>query len=71
MSLINFKNYSKTDKIKLMEELWLELTKDDQLDAPQWHENILNERLDLYKKGEMKTYSLEEVKTKYDLRFHS
>jgi putative addiction module component (TIGR02574 family) len=71
MSLVNFKSYTKSQKIKLMEELWEDLNADENLESPKWHQTILDERLEQYHKGELKTYSLDEIKHRLNSRFDS
>ncbi len=71
MSLVNLKSYTKSEKIKLMEELWEDLNADENLESPQWHQTILEERLGQYRKGELKTYSLDEIKQRLNSRFDS
>ena len=71
MSLVNLKSYTKSEKIKLMEELWEDLNAGENLESPQWHQNILEERLEQYRKGELKTYSLDEIKQRLNSRFGS
>jgi len=54
-----------------MEELWEDLNAGENLESPQWHQNILEERLEQYRKGELKTYSLDEIKQRLNSRFGS
>jgi hypothetical protein len=32
------------EKLQAMEELWADLSRDEQLESPAWHETILRER---------------------------
>jgi len=41
----------KEDKLKIMEELWLDLGKDD-FRSPEWHKDALEATLQKYEKGE-------------------
>jgi len=52
---------SKTDDEKLLEEIRTLLHRDD-AEIPDWHKQILNERLEEYEKGNTKMKDWEEVK---------
>ncbi|TNE72617.1 hypothetical protein EP331_06775 [bacterium] len=58
------KRLSNNQKMQLMEELWAELSNVLELESPQWHKSILEERMHSYKKGNLNTMSLDEAKIK-------
>jgi hypothetical protein len=58
------KQLSNNHKMQLMEELWSELSNTVELESPQWHKSILEERMHSYKKGNLNTMSLDEAKIK-------
>jgi hypothetical protein len=48
-----------------MEQIWDTLRDEsDQIESPSWHEDILKERKKAYFSGEVKSYTLEEIKKK-------
>ncbi len=50
---LNLKEMSITDKLRLMEDLWQNLsTEDPEIASPSWHEDILTERDRLISSGE-------------------
>ena len=60
---LQIEKMSKEEKIKLMEAIWDDLRKnEDDLPSPDWHENILHERVEKLKKGEDKFVDWEEAK---------
>jgi len=50
-------------KIHLMEALWDSLsTNDKELETPLWHKEILEQRAKKLEQGNVKTYTLDELK---------
>ena len=37
------KKMSRVEKIRLMEDLWADITSNDEIESPQWHEDALAE----------------------------
>ena len=65
MTLADFpklKELPARQKLKLAEELWFAGVSDEALPIPGWHKEILSQRLAAYKKGELKTISVAELK---------
>ena len=63
------KNLNPKEKIILMNEIWESLDEQDSfINTPQWHEEILKIRLAKVKNGEAKTISLEELKSRCQLK---
>jgi hypothetical protein len=65
MTLADFpklKQLSAREKLKLAEELWFEGVSDEALAVPGWHKEVLAERMAAYKKGNLKTLSVAELK---------
>ena len=63
------KNLNPKEKIILMNEIWEGLDEQDSfINTPQWHEEILKIRLAKVKNGEAKTISLEELKSRCQLK---
>lgn len=62
MSSLDLKDFTLSEKIQLMEALWADLTQRyDQLESPEWHQIILNERFERYKQGNQKMVTLDEL----------
>ena len=57
------KEMSKKEKLVLMEQIWDSLLQeDDGIDSPQWHKEILEERMAKIKKGEAKFININELR---------
>ena len=57
------KEMSKKEKLVLMEQIWDSLLQeDDGIDSPQWHKEILEERMAKMKKGEAKFITINELR---------
>lgn len=55
------------EKLLLMEALWAEISRDEQnLEVPQWHKEILDERERLLAEGKAKVVDWEEAKRQND-----
>ena len=53
------------ERLQTMEELWDTLCQqENEMESPEWHKNILEERRGKIKKGETNLISLEELKTR-------
>ena len=65
MTLADFpqlKELPARQKLKLAEELWFDGVSDEALPVPGWHKEVLSQRMAAYKKGELKTISVVELK---------
>ncbi len=59
------KEMSLSDKLRMMEELWADLSAEGSgFEPPAWHGDILRERKALYDAGEMKVSDWEEAKAR-------
>ena len=71
MTLADFpklKRLPAKQKLKLAEELWFEGVSDETLAVPAWHKEILSERMAAYKRGALKTISMDELKRRLRLK---
>jgi len=51
------------EKLDLLEAVWSELSADpDQIEVPQWHKDILNERREALERGEIRVIDWEDAK---------
>lgn len=51
------------EKLALLETLWIELSSEpEQVEIPQWHKDILDERLEAAERGEIETIDWEIAK---------
>ena len=51
------------EKLALLEAVWAEITPDaDELEVPQWHKDLLDERRDAYERGEIRVIDWEDAK---------
>ena len=63
MSINDIQNMSQEEKIYLMEQLWDSLTQNENnIESPNWHKTILEERIKKYQNNELKTFTLDEIK---------
>ena len=52
------------EKLRAMESLWADLSrKEDQIDSPGWHEEVLKEREERIRSGQEKFIDWETAKT--------
>ncbi|MBN1932884.1 MAG: addiction module protein [Desulfobacterales bacterium] len=64
MNLTDIKKMSTTERLKTMEALWDSLLYENvEIETPEWHEKILEERKAKIKNGKAKFISLSELKT--------
>jgi putative addiction module component (TIGR02574 family) len=65
MSISDIKKMPFVERVHLMEQIWDTLRDEsDQRESPPWHKDILKERKEAYDSGEVKSYTLEEIKQK-------
>ena len=67
MSINDINKMSVAEKIYLMEQLWDSLRQNEnELSTPIWHEALLDERRQQYENGELKMFSLDEIKASFN-----
>ena len=63
MNMIEIKKMSITERLQAMEALWDSLLHEEsQIESPEWHWDILEERRKKIEKGKAEFISLEELK---------
>jgi|688.fasta_scaffold1092285_2 putative addiction module component (TIGR02574 family) len=51
------------EKLALLEAVWAEISpQPDELEVPQWHKDLLDERRDAYERGEIRVIDWEDAK---------
>ena len=67
MSMSDINKMSTAQKLYLMEQLWDSLRQDeDALTSPAWHKTVLEERKKRYENGELKMFSLDEIRASFN-----
>ena len=60
---IDLKAMTVPEKLDLMEAIWADLSQDEKnIPSPEWHELVLKERAEKFKRGEEKSIPWEEAK---------
>ena len=68
MSAIEIQQLPRQEKLKLMELLWADLSRDDaQLESPTWHADALRETVERRARGEEEVLDWEQAKEKLRL----
>jgi hypothetical protein len=68
MSALEIQQLPRSEKLKLMETLWAELSRDEaELESPAWHADALRETAERVARGEEKNLNWEQ--TKAELRW--
>ena len=62
MILTEIKKMSTIERLQAMEKLWDSLCNEDEIESPEWHKDILQERKKKIEKGEAEYISLEDLK---------
>lgn len=63
MNLADIKKMSTVERLKAMEALWDSLLyENEEIESPEWHEKIIEERKAKIKSGKAKFISLSELK---------
>lgn len=63
MSALEIKQMPRHEKVRLMEALWEDLSRDEaQVESPAWHVEALRETVDRVSRGEEKILDWEEAK---------
>lgn len=64
MSTIEIKNMSITERLQIMEALWDSLLyEESEMESPEWHRDILEDRKRKIEEGKAEFISLEELKS--------
>jgi len=65
MSALEIQQMPRLEKLKLMETLWADLSRDEaELESPAWHADALRETSERRARGEEATLDWEEAKAK-------
>jgi hypothetical protein len=65
MSALEIQRMPRREKLKLMETLWADLSRDDaEFESPAWHADALRETSERRAHGEEATLDWEQAKTK-------
>ncbi len=65
MNTLEIKKMSRIERLQAMEALWNSLLDDEfEMESPEWHEDILEERKKLIETGKAEFLSLNELKAK-------
>jgi hypothetical protein len=63
MSALEIQQMPRQEKLKLMEALWMDLSRDEaELESPAWHGDALRETADRVARGEEKHLNWEQAK---------
>ena len=63
MKALEIKKMSKNERLRAMEELWDSLLRDeDEIESPQWHQDVLNARSKKIENGDAEFLSLDELR---------
>lgn len=65
MSALEIQQLPRQEKLKLMELLWAELSRDEaELESPMWHADALRETIERRARGEETSLAWEQAKEK-------
>jgi len=65
MSVLEIQQLPRLEKLKLMETLWADLSRDEaEMESPAWHADALRETSERRARGEEPTLDWEEAKAK-------
>ena len=65
MSALEIQQMPRREKLRLMEALWADLSRDEtEVESPAWHADALRETTDRIARGEEKILSWEQAKAK-------
>ncbi len=62
MILTEIEKMSTIERLQAMEKLWDSLCNKEEIESPEWHKDILQERKMKIEKGEAEYISLEDLK---------
>ena len=64
-AILDLKQLSRPEKVSLMEQIWQDLSADDQeVESPSWHEKVLADRLAKVEEGHAIFLTIEEVEAR-------
>ncbi|HHT9160052.1 MAG TPA: addiction module protein [Candidatus Brocadiaceae bacterium] len=63
MFLTEIEKMSTIERLQAMEKLWDSLCNKEEIESPEWHKDILQERKKKIEKGEAEYISLEDLKS--------
>ena len=67
---INIKHLSREEKLKVMEDIWEDLSKDDkEVESPNWHQEVLKETERRLSSGQEKIVDLTDAKKELRKQF--
>ena len=62
---LDLKQMSRPEKVRLMEEIWQDLSADEQeVESPSWHGEIIAERIAKVEEGKATFLTLEELQAR-------
>jgi hypothetical protein len=65
MSALEIQQLPRQEKLRLMEALWADLSRDEaEVESPAWHADALRETAERVARGEEKVLDWEQAKTK-------
>ena len=65
MSIADIKKMPLLERVHLMEQIWDTLAQESsEVDSPSWHKDVLQNRKNTIKDGNIKLYTPEELKSK-------
>jgi hypothetical protein len=65
MSALEIQQLPREEKLRLMEALWADLSRDEaEVESPAWHADALRETAERVTRGEEKVLDWEQAKTK-------
>lgn len=66
---LNLKQMSRPEKVRLMEEIWQDLSADEQkVESPSWHGKIIAERVAKVEEGKATFLTLEQLEARLATR---
>jgi putative addiction module component (TIGR02574 family) len=66
---LDLKQMSRTEKVRLMEEIWQDLSADEQkVESPSWHGAIIAERIAKVEEGKATFLTLEQLESRLATR---
>jgi len=62
MTVMDIEKMTVAERLLAMESLWASLAKEyQQIDVPTWHRQILDQRLEMLRRGEVNVLTLDEL----------
>jgi len=69
-SIIDIRHLSKAEKLRVMEEIWVDLSREDEeFESPEWHREALQETERRLSSGQEKVVDWETAKKELRKRF--